>query len=401
MVGKAALNGRAARGFEPLQTGCPDRACAPADATPIVLLMNRRQRARRESRRGDHTRARDVDRPALVLTRKSYPEVKSAHIVPRMYQRAFAVDDRVAVHIDGRPVCVLMSTRNAGTRPRYYRRMRPDGQHIDDVEASLSYVEDKAAEPLATLIAGDPMTHECKGAVAQLLAVQMMRGPAFFQQREELLRPVLEGLARTLASVDDDVEEARRRSIDQEFGATQRFMSMLTRAPKMATILGHMRWQILRFDGPMLAYSDHPVVLWPMDIRRAAPFGRQGLEPLSALEIRVPIAPDAAILMTWADRRDETHVPLGLHATGELNAFTVGQADRQWMHQPGSEPEVPTGSFAPISRLVEPTYDREAMLRSARHARAQGYVARVKNREHAQAVEVLLDVGPEPRRQAD
>jgi hypothetical protein len=35
---------------------------------------------------------------------------------------------------------------------------------------------------------------------------------------------------------------------------------------------------------------------------------------------------------------------------------------------------------------VEPTYDREAMLRSARHARAQGYVARVKNREHAQAV---------------
>jgi hypothetical protein len=90
-----------------------------------------------------------------------------------------------------------------------------------------------------------------------------------------------------------------------------------------------------------------------------------------------------------------------MHATGELNAFTVGQADRQWMHQPGSEPEVPTGSFAPISRLVEPTYDREAMLRSARHARAQGYVARVKNREHAQAVEVLLDVGPEPRRQAD
>src|SRR4051794_10612822 len=101
---------------------------------------------------------------------------------------------------------------------------------------------------------------------------------------------------------------------------------------------------------------------------RSAPFGRQGLAPLSALEVRVPIAPDAAVLMTWVDRADETYVPLGPRAAAELNAMTAGQADRQWMHRPCSEPDVPTGLFAPISRLVEPAYDRAAALRSARRA---------------------------------
>lgn len=341
-----------------------------------------------------------MDRPRFVLDRVSYPDVKSAHIIPRMYQRAFAVDDRVAVHVDGGSECVVMPTRNAGTRSRYYRRTRRDGQPIDDIEASLAVVEDRASAPLAQLIAGESMTVERKGTVAQLLAVQMVRGPAFFEQREDLLRPLLQGLEakefrpKGLALVGGDLELARRKVLDLYLDPTQRFVTMLTSSVKLATLLAYMRWQILRFEGSVLAYSDHPVVVWPMDMTLSAPFDRQGLGPLTALEIRVPISPSVAILMTWVDRSDDTHVSLGAEAAAELNAFTVAQADRQWMHIPSNEPDVPKGVFEPISRLVEPSYDRAAMLTSARRAAGQRFVERVKNRRHIHDVEVLIDVEP-------
>lgn len=349
-------------------------------------------------RRDHHAKIGALDRPRLVLGHDSFPEVKSSHIVPRMYQRPWAIDDRVAVHVDGANACVLVSTRKSGTRSRYYQRTRPSGEKIDDIEASLAYVEDKATEPLTDLIAGKPITAEHKGGVAQLLGLQMLRGPAFFEQREELLAPILEDLRpadfkhRALAAAGGDVANVRRELMNAYLDPTQRFLTMLTTAVKMATVLSHMRWQILRFAAPVLAYSDHPVVLWPLDVRRTAPFSRQGLGPLSTLEIRVPIAPDAAILMTWVDRSDEANVPLGPLAAGELNAFTVGQADRQWMHRPGADPPLSSGILAPVSRLAEPSYDRGVALRSARRATAARFLERVKDRRHVRDVEVLVDL---------
>lgn len=365
----------------------------------MIRHMNRRHRTRRQGRRAHHAKTGALDRPRLILERDSFPEVKSSHIVPRMYQRTWAIGHQVAVHVDGAGACVPMSTRNAGTRSRYYQRTRPSGEKIHDIEASLAYVEDKATEPLSGLITAKRITAEGKGGVAQLLALQMLRGPAFFEQRKELLAPILEELRptdfqpRAVAAAGGDVAKVRRQLMSAYLDPTQRFMTMLTTGAKMATVLSHMRWQILRFDGPVLAYSDHPVVLWPMDVQRTAPFSRQGLGPLGALEIRVPIAPDAAILMTWVDQSDEADVPLGPLAAGELNAFTVGQAQRQWMHRLGSEPPVPGGPFPPVSRLVERSYDRRIALRSARRATAARFLDRVKDRQHVHDVEVIVD-GP-------
>jgi hypothetical protein len=171
-------------------------------------------------------------------------------------------------------------------------------------------------------------------------------------------------------------------------------MTMLKAAMKMATLLSHMRWQILRFSKPLLAYSDHPVVVWPMEIPRSRPFARQGLAPLSALEIRVPISPYAAILMTWVDLSDDSNVALGPLAAGELNAFTIGQADRQWMHCPGSEPAVANGILYPVSRLVEPAYARNVAFRSVRRAIAAQFLERVKDRQYVHDVEVIVDLRP-------
>lgn len=338
------------------------------------------------------------DRPLVVLERHSFPDVKAAHIVPRVYQRAWAIDGQVAVHIDGNQHCVTMPIRRAGTRTRYYQRTRPSGEKIDDIEASLAYVEDKVTEPLADLIKAKPITFQRKGAVAQLLGVQMLRGPAFFEQREELLRPILDALQpddfkrEALTAAGGDLVVARRQLASTYLGSTWRFMTMLQRSMKMATLLAHMRWQIVRFPDAELVYSDHPVVVWPLDTTRSAPFERQGLAPLGALEIRVPISPWAAIVMTWSDRSDDGNVPLWSSTAVELNAFTVAQADRQWMHQPGAEPGVGTGTFAPISRLVDPSYNRAAAMASRRRASAEAFLRRTKSRRYVHDIEIIVDV---------
>jgi hypothetical protein len=49
------------------------------------------------------------------MTQSTFSPVKKGHIVPQVYQRSFAVNDQVAVHIDGRIDCVLMNIRDVAT----------------------------------------------------------------------------------------------------------------------------------------------------------------------------------------------------------------------------------------------------------------------------------------------
>jgi hypothetical protein len=371
--------------------------------------MNQRQRKRKQGRRVQHAQAtRTPDRPGLLIAGSGCPRVDNGHIVPRTYQRAWEGEGRqVAVHTAGKPGCEFKSTKLAGVRGPYYRRTRPrHGTQTDDIEASLAHVENKATPALRQVIAGERLTEERKAALAQLFGVQMMRGPAFFARHEEIQRSVLEEAKasdlkpRHLAAVGGDVDLARRQVIEVLLDPTNRFMTMLSFASKVAGILSLMRWHVLRFNGPLLAYSDHPVVLWPMNVERTRPFRQPILGPLTMLEIRVPIASDVAILMNWIDRSDETGIPMKRRAAGELNAFTVAQADKEWMHQPGSEPEIADDIFSPLSRLVDASYDRAAAKRSARRAHAYKFNERAKKRKWVNELEVLVDIDSQSSLQA-
>ena len=371
--------------------------------------MTSRQKKRKQARRAQHAQATHTpDRPQLLISGSDCQTVNNGHIVPRMYQRAWEVPGRqVAVHKDGHAGCKVKSTKVVGVRGPYYRRTRPrNGIQTDDIEASLAVVEDKATPVLRQVIAGEPLTVERKGGLAQLFGVQMMRGPAFFEQHEEIHRSVLEGVQPSdlkrghLAAVGGDLDLAREQVIDVYLAATSRFVTMLQYAVKVAGILSLMRWQVLRFDGPLLAYSDHPVVLWPMNVERTRPFSRQGLGPLTMMEIRVPIAPDAAILMNWIDRSDEIGIPMDRSAAAEFNAFTIAQADKEWMHQPGSEPEIADGVFSPLSRLIDPSYDYPAAERSVRRAYADKVRKRMAKRQWVNELDVIVDLGTSPTIQA-
>jgi len=367
--------------------------------------MNRKQRKVLADRRRTH--AVEVRQPRNVLDRASYPKVKQGHIVAATYQRNFAVDGLVAVHVPGREDCVTLKVENAGTRSRAYRRTRLDGTEIDDVEASLAGMEDVAGPVLAAVAAGGTITEQPKGKLAQFVAVQMLRGPMFFETARAIaINQVQQAVtvqsapASALADAGGDIDAVRGRAVDRFW--TLRFHDMIRGSQKLSSILGCMRWRLLRFSAPVVAFSDQPVVLWPLatqaiDTRPTKPM----LGPVNALEIRVPLSPHLILLMTWDDLSDipaPLPMPTPTLLAADTNSLVIAQADKQWMHEPGSEPPVATRLLHPISSALDPAYDHRAVLRSLRRRTAQQYTDRVLGKSFVKRVQVITDVQTATRR---
>ena len=358
--------------------------------------MNRKQQKRKRARRQAHTPT--PDRPRKTLKRASYPKVKQGHIVPKTFQRNFAVDDYVAVHVPAREDCVRLHVKNAGTRSRFYRRNRPDGTEIDDIEAALDVLESVTGPILKEVADGAPLTIDRKGVLTQFIAMQMLRGPSFFEEHNATVnRFVPEVLTadhikpRLLAETNGDMALARERVIELFQHRTQAVTSMLRISGKIASVLGSMRWQLLRFDKPVVAYSDQPVFIWPLGVEKftVAP-RRPRFGPVNALEIRVPLSSDLVLLMTWADQEDvRDPVPAATAHAADTNALVIAQADKQWMHQPGSEPPVATGVLRPLSRAFEHRYATDAAEASERRHAAMAFLARTDERRFIDDIQVL------------
>lgn len=359
--------------------------------------MNRRQRDRKHARRSAHSPS--GQRPRYILSRDTYPAVRRAHIVPRTYQRNFAINQQVAVHVVDRPGHVTMHIDKAGTRKHFYRRLRPDLSEIDDTEASLGEMENVAGPALRDVVRGMELTVKRKNILAQFVGLQMLRGPEFFTQHHaNAALAVPETIHRKdvaaalLASVGGNLDSVRDHIIDVFRQPTEAHLTMLASSLKVASILGHMRWQLLRFGEPLLAFSDQPIVVWPADVEIFhTPPRRPQFAPLAALEIRVPLSPDLAVLMSWADEPDTRHsVAVDPAYAAEMNAMVIGQRDKQWMHQPGNVPPVATGSLRPISSRLDPTYSWSTALRSKRLITAERSFDRTRKRRYIDEVEVLL-----------
>jgi len=112
---------------------------------------------------------------------------------------------------------------------------------------------------------------------------------------------------------------------------TYRLGKVLSHAITGAAVFASMHWTLVEFARPLIATSDHPLVLWPGGASRspaAAEITQIGI--LDCIEIRLPLSPNIAVLMTWSDEPDNEHVRArGTrdHAAN-LNAFTVRSGQR-------------------------------------------------------------------------
>jgi hypothetical protein len=357
--------------------------------------MNRRQRKRQHERRQAHGSSPDL--PRHVLTQERYPKVGKGHIVPATYQRNFAVDEMVSVHVRGKQGCFPMHVTNAGTKGPFYRRSRPDGTSSDDFEATLHAVESVGGPVLKQVANGAPLTFERKEALTPFMAVQMVRGPAYFAHHHKLIEDFMaEELTAAglqpgvLEQVGGDIDVARERVIAAFQSRTQTLFSMSGVSTKLSAVLGSMRWQLLRFEGPVLAYSDQPVVRWPMGSNACTqPPSEPTFGPVEALEIAVPVAPHLALLMTWADEPDAV-APVDAPAkfAEGLNAMVTAQAAGQWMHKPGFEPVLARGVIRPLSERFERGYDSAVAQQTRRRAQTMQNLHKARNRRFMNDIKV-------------
>ena len=223
-----------------------------------------------------------------------YSKVDQGHILPRVYQRSFAKGEQIEVHIVETGGSHVTNIAKAGTRRKAYRRTRPGGTEMDDVEWSLHHIEGPVAPILSAVDQRWPLSFEDKRTLAEFFAVQMVRGPHFFAHRAELVeRTTREQVEQQFAGTavpERVIEHQVEKAVATFLSDTQRLVSMLRISRLVTVYLGSMHWTLLRFKDPVIALSDQPVVIWPLERGAAEPSVPPGWGPGGALEVRVPVS---------------------------------------------------------------------------------------------------------------
>jgi Protein of unknown function (DUF4238) len=313
-----------------------------------------------------------------------YPNVKNAHIVPRTYLLNFAVDEKITVHlVKEKRTLARQPIENVATRRHFYRRKRPDGTDIDDIEWSLAQLEGIASPPLHEFDERWPLDEDDKQKLAELFAFQLLRGPRYKSEYGAMTQRFIEDYKgrEDLSSVTAEEMAAFDEAL---IGDSYRLQRMMVMSMTLTSIFVSTHWTLVEFGSPVLATSDHPVVIWkgggPLKPQAVSVLGTGVLE---CIEYRLPLSPSRAVLMTWADKADdEDPRVLGRrdHAMN-LNAFTIANADRQWFTRPGAKAPRSAGKVDPLSPTLVRGYTAEQATRSERRAQVWAHVQEKTGRD--------------------
>jgi hypothetical protein len=208
--------------------------------------------------------------PSVAGDPDSYPEVESAHIIPKMWLNRFATESEMIQSVLVKHgESVSRPTKDAGVRKRQYSRTRPSGDRIDDIEWALAQLEGPSAAELRDIEENWPLSFPRKGTLAQLFAFQLVRSPRWIAWDLETVGGLLtewKASGKFLPRSDQNAteEEIFKANSDHYLSKTQALIRMQTLGYKLSNVLGSMNWTLLKCPKPWLALSDHPVVVWPM-----------------------------------------------------------------------------------------------------------------------------------------
>jgi hypothetical protein len=285
------------------------------------------------------------------------------HIVTRRYLDLFAEAGFVACHPAGEGPPKEISTKDAGVRSNFYAYRRPDGTRSTSVEEAMGPLETQAVPLLRTIESRWPIEGRDRATLAEYLALQLVRVPAWRSFHDELRDRVL------------DRQEAEREAMDpehwQDYVASMRSdahrsQMMLRQVPKIGSLLLSMQWTLLRFGSARLLTSDHPVV--PVEIGDDPAAPRDGI-PRSGFanvgELRFPVSPRHALLLCWADEGD---ADLRGHPQQAriINHSVKEQAEIHWFCPPSASPSHNFGDLTPLTFGLVRGYNWNAIERSRR-----------------------------------
>jgi hypothetical protein len=306
-----------------------------------------------------------------------YKEVFRPHVVPRGYLRGFAVGELIGMRLVGEASSKEIPVSKAGVLKNFYVRHRPqDGTPIYDTDWSLDHIDKVAPAILREISERWPLGLLDKLALAEFMAIQMVRGPRWRNWHSDLTSDYF---ADALVSREFEGSQPEGMTYEEGLADAERQLSsdtatmtkMLEQSRKGAQIFGSMHWTLVEFGRPWLATSDHPVVTWRLGVssrqpRKSENFVEGGL--VNTLEARFPVSARRAMLMTWLDLPDggASIVSGSKEIAANINAFSVAEAEHQWFHLPGATAPRASGQLLPIAPQLLRGYGAEVALASRR-----------------------------------
>lgn len=269
------------------------------------------------------------------------------HRLPQFYLRGFA---GASGRLD------LLDPTSARTRSRalkntfaetgYYTFADAEGQRLALAEVAYEDIENHAARVHRLLLSGAPpaaLDVMQRSYYAFLLAVQITRGEHFRAFDAELAERMGRSALRLKAAhaerwwerfyaeqeaAGEPVEITRERFVEfverGEFSLSHsRAMTVslsLSAVRDLAEIFFRFSWHVLHFPEPCLFTAEEPIAYWVAPER---PFPERGIGPLTADEVRFPLSPRAALILThprfaYPDRKGSA----GLRLAAWLNYWT-------------------------------------------------------------------------------
>lgn len=304
----------------------------------------------------------------------------SNHIATKSYIKGWAdpeARNRVARVMLDDPLgqSELKHPRRVGARENFFGA---DPDLRKQTEERFNKFESKGIEALRQLEDSWPPTGDSRSAIAGLVGIHMVRNPAFIARATLLSEAEIE---RKMTAYRQTMTQEQIATMVTSFRSIQfKIDYMLSLVPKQASLLAGMHWTVIEFPVPLLATSDQPVSVVPIldngESAEIEAFPRAGF--LGTHEIRFPIDPRRALLMTWIEGFDtERAVPASDDIAAELNRTTIAQADREWFHHPArrttrlKQDDLGDGFCRPVGQQLDPAYTADAARNSGRRRAAE------------------------------
>jgi Protein of unknown function (DUF4238) len=301
-------------------------------------------------------------------------EPRRHHLLPTFYMRSFA-DDRgklaamPRLGVPGPSDAYTAFPENILAERDYYAITDERGERSQVLEKTLARLEGEASNAMRALLENGLVLDARGRAVwSEFIAVQVTRGRHFRDVYSDFSGKLAKKILAVMAANAPDAYFERINVERTERGeeplpeltpelrafmlAGDRFDAVpsqehmiemsLTAIPELTNIFFQMSWKLLRPDRACLLTSDQPVVYW----REPNPVDRfVGIGPITAREVRVPLSPDAALVLVHPREVDE--VEDAEHEIGETVARCLNRdllswpASRQWLHRPGVSHPLP------------------------------------------------------------
>lgn len=221
------------------------------------------------------------------------------------------------------------------SRVGFRRRFFSDPKVARAAERRFSVYESEGISGLEQLGRSWPPTDQERLDIAKLVAVHMVRNPAFVEAT----------MSASSTAISDNLDEYREQlteSQTQELiahltGEVFRIDHMFDLVPKHASLIASMHWTLLEFPEPLLATSDQPVTVVPLlpDGTTARVVAMPQTGYLMTEEVRFALDPHRALVFTWVNDIEAKRPALADdNFAAELNRAVIAQADREWFHHP-------------------------------------------------------------------